>query len=378
MGDLIDILVAGHLCLDLIPGMSHVSAEDMTTPGRLYTIDPIAVSTGGAVSNTGLALHRLGVNVQLLATVGEDLIGQMILMYLRLRDPKLVDLIKIKSGQPSSSTIALSPANSDRTFLHCTGTNDSFGVADIDFDLVRQAKIFHLGYPTLLPHVVEDDGEDLQAIYAKAKATGVVTSLDMAQPDPNGRIAHLNWPLIFQRTLPNVDIFVPSIEEMVLTLRRDDYDRWMPNISQHLTRDYLCDLADELLAMGVVITGFKLGEMGMYLKTGKAELFQRLSRLNINIDQWADQELWIPAFEVNVKGTTGAGDSAYAGFLAAMLKNSSPLDAMRWACAVGACNVEAPDATSGIKTWAETEARLATDWATRSERLPEWEDAKQK
>src|SRR6185436_13039108 len=189
MSESIDILVGGHLCLDLIPGMNHVSAQDMTIPGRLYMIDPIAVSSGGAVSNTGLALHRLGVNVQLLATVGDDLIGQMILMYLRRRDPKLAELIKVKSGQPSSSTIALSPSNTDRTFLHCTGTNDSFGVDDINFELVQQAKIFHLGYPTLLPHVVEDDGEDLQAIFAKAKATGVVTSLDMAQPDPNGKIA---------------------------------------------------------------------------------------------------------------------------------------------------------------------------------------------
>ena len=371
MSEPIDILVGGHLCLDLIPGMSRVSAQDMTTPGRLYYIDPIAVSTGGAVSNTGLALHRLGVNVRLLATVGEDLIGQMILMYLRQRDPKLTELIKIKSGQPSSSTIALSPANTDRTFLHCTGTNDVFGVDDINFELVGQAKIFHLGYPTLLPHVVESDGEDLQAIFAQAKATGVVTSLDMAQPDPSSRIAHLNWPLIFQRTLSNVDIFLPSIEEMILVLRREDYDRWMPNVLSHITREYLCDLADELLDMGVVITGFKLGEMGIYLKTGKAELFQRLARLNLEVEEWANQELWIPAFEVKVVGTTGAGDSAYAGFLSALLKNSSPLEALRWACAVGACNVEAADATSGIRTWAETEARLATDWTTRSERLPD-------
>jgi len=371
MAEMIDILVGGHLCLDLIPGMSHVTANDMVTPGRLYSIDPIAVSTGGAVSNTGLALHRLGVNVQLLATVGDDLIGQMILMYLRQRDPKLADLIKIKSGQPSSSTIALSPANADRTFLHCTGTNDNFGVKDIDFELVRRAKIFHLGYPTLLPHLVESDGEDLQAIYANAKAIGVVTSLDMAQPDPNGPIAHLNWQRIFERTLPNVDIFLPSIEEILLTLRRDDYDRWIPNILRHLTKSYLCELADEMLAKGVVITGFKLGEMGMYLRTGKAELFPRLARLNLDIHEWANQELWLPAFQVNVVGTTGAGDSAYAGFMTALLHNSSPLEALRWACAVGACNVEAPDATSGIRTWAETEARLATDWPTRPERLPQ-------
>src|SRR5262249_33651597 len=155
-----------------------------------------------------------------------------------------------------------------------------------------------------LPHVVENDGEDLQSIFAKAKATGVVTSLDMAQPDPNSLIAHLNWPLIFQRTLPNVDIFVPSIEEMLLVLRREDYDRWMPNVLGHITREYLCDLADELIDMGVVIAGFKLGEMGMYLKTGKAELFQRLARLNLSAEVWANQELWIPSFEVKVVGTT--------------------------------------------------------------------------
>lgn len=71
-------------------------------------------------------------------------------------------------------------------------------------------------------------------------------------------------------------------------------------------------------------------------------------------------------------GTTGAGDLAYAGFLQpVLLKNSPPREALRWACAVGACNVEAADATSGIKTWAETEARVATDWPTRSERLPD-------
>lgn len=367
----IDILVGGHLCLDLIPGMRQVSAEDMVTPGRLYTIDPIAVSTGGAVSNTGLALHRLGVNVRLLATVGDDLIGQMILAYFRQRDPKLTEFIQIKQGQASSSTIALSPANADRTFLHCTGTNDRFGVKDIDFELVRQACIFHLGYPTLLPHLVEADGEDLQAIYALAKQTGVVTSLDMAQPDPNGRIAHLDWKRIFERALPNVDIFIPSIEEILLTLRRADYDRWMPNILQCLNRRYLSQLADELLSMGVAITGFKLGEMGIYLKTGSEDSIRKLNGLDIEHAQWAKQERWQPAFQVNVAGTTGAGDSAYAGFLAAVLKGASPHESLRWASAVGACNVEAPDATSGIRTWAETEARLATDWATRAERLPD-------
>jgi hypothetical protein len=40
------------------------------------------------------------------------------------------------------------------------------------------------------------------------------------------------------------------------------------------------------------------------------------------------------------------------------------------ASAVGACNVEKIDATSGILGWKETLARLETGWETREERLP--------
>lgn len=40
----------------------------------------------------------------------------------------------------------------------------------------------------------------------------------------------------------------------------------------------------------------------------------------------------------------GAGDAAYAGLLAAMLRGLPPQAAAEMACAVGACCVEAPDA----------------------------------
>jgi len=36
------------------------------------------VSTGGAVSNTGIALHRLGVPTRLMGKVGDDILGRAI------------------------------------------------------------------------------------------------------------------------------------------------------------------------------------------------------------------------------------------------------------------------------------------------------------
>lgn len=40
----------------------------------------------------------------------------------------------------------------------------------------------------------------------------------------------------------------------------------------------------------------------------------------------------------------------------------SPQDTLRAACAVGACNVEAADALSGVRGWSETAARIAAGW----------------
>jgi hypothetical protein len=54
-----------------------------------------------------------------------------------------------------------------------------------------------------------------------------------------------------------------------------------------------------------------------------------------------------------------------AGFLAALLRDLAPTQAVTIAAAVGACNVEAADATSGIHSWSETLARIEAGWPRR-------------
>lgn len=370
MSDQVDVIVSGHLCLDLIPRMANVTPESLALPGRIWEVGPIDIATGGPVSNTGLALYRLGVKVGLMSAVGDDLLGKMIMTSLENWNPALSQFIAVRPGQSSSYSVVLSPGQRDRSFLHCTGTNSTFDIDQIDFSRLAGVKIFHLGYPPLLPSLVTNDGAGLQAIFQQAKTTGVVTSLDMAMPDPNSPAGQADWRAILKNALPHVDIFLPSIEEIVFMLRREDYDAWQGMVLNHLSASYLSDLAGELLDMGTVIAGFKLGPLGMYLRTAEASRFQRLTALTLNIPAWALQTLWMPAYQVEVIGTTGAGDSAYAGFLAALLQGSDPLEALRWACAVGACNVEAADSVSGVRTWQETAARMVVGWPLRPERLP--------
>jgi sugar/nucleoside kinase (ribokinase family) len=351
----IDIIVCGHLCIDLIPGMRGIAPQSVTRPGVLLETDPIGISTGGAVSNTGLALQRLGTRVKLMANVGDDLLASLILDFLKQRDPALVEHIKVKPGQPCSYTVVLQPGGADRTFLHCAGTNATFGADDVDDALVGQARMFHLGYPPILPRLIADDGRELEDIYRRAKDAGAVTSLDMSAPDPNGVSGRADWGAILRRTLPYVDYFLPSFEEILFMTRRADFDAWHGAILQRIDRAYVSALADELLALGAGVVGFKLGEYGLYLKSDGR--------------RWPSLELYQPAFAVDVAGTTGAGDAAYAGFLAAVLAGLAAADCLRMAAAVAACCCEAPDATSGVRTWDATQARLDAGWPLRPERL---------
>jgi sugar/nucleoside kinase (ribokinase family) len=370
MDNAAEIIVGGTLCLDLLPEMGTVPLATLASPGKMAEVGALRISTGGAVSNTGLALHRLGVKVRLLATVGDDLLGQVIIAFLKDRDETLAELISVRAGQSSSYSVLLSPENTDRIILHNSGTNASFGADQVDLSLVKQAKIFHLGYPTLHVPLIKDDGRALTAMFRDIQASGVVTSMDMSLPDPSKPSGRADWPVIFGNVLPHTGFFLPSIEEITFMMRRSDYDAWDGQVLPHITRDYLNGLAGELIDMGAAVVGFKLGELGLYLRTAPAGGLDRLAGLELDPARWADVELWAPIFEVEVAGTVGAGDSAYAGFLAAVLRGLDPGDAIRWACAVGACNVEAADSTSGVRNWEETAARLRAGWATSQRRLP--------
>jgi sugar/nucleoside kinase (ribokinase family) len=364
-----DAIVGGHLCLDVLPDMARVPSLAIIQPGGLVEIGAAGIATGGPVSNTGLALHHLGAKVGLMATVGDDLIGRLILLYLHGIDPGLTQFISVQPKQASSYSVVLAPGEADRAFLHCTGTNATFGPEHIDFGELSRARVFHFGYPPLLPRLIVDAGEPLRTVFERAKAQGVVTSLETSLPDRQSGAGRADWQAILRNALPFVDIFVPSIEEILFMLRRADFDAWEGDLFAHLTRSYLSGLAAELIGMGIGVTGFKLGTYGLYLRAAAFDRLARLDRLHLNKEEWANFEGYLPALQVEVSGTTGAGDAAYAGLLMALLRGFAPMEAMRWACAVGACCVEAVDAVSGIRSWAETAQRLAQDWPARPERL---------
>jgi sugar/nucleoside kinase (ribokinase family) len=290
---------------------------------------------------------------------------------------ELAEGMIVDRGDATSYTLIVNPPNVDRIFLHCPGANDTFLASDVRYDLVDEVRLFHFGYPPLMRSMYSNQGTELVKILSRVKALGVTTALDMSHIDPKADAGQADWRLILGTALPSVDVFLPSIEELLAGLH--------PQVYSNLTRQagggsllpcvtpaLLHDLSAELFTMGVKVAVIKLGERGLYLRTAGREAIARLGRAAPSApDAWADQELWAPCFQVKVAGTTGSGDSTIAGFLGALLRDLPPRQAATIAVAVGACNVEAPDALSGLRSWEDTLARISARWERLSFKMPD-------
>ncbi len=388
------IIVAGHICLDIIPTFLANEGDPSARiePGQIYLMGPAVCATGGAVSNTGLALHQLGIPTTLMGKVADDPFGSEVLNILRRYGSELADSMIVTNDGNTSYSIVISPPNVDRAFLHCPGTNDTFSSDDVDLERLEGAKLFHFGYPTLMQQFYLDGGRQMGQLLGRVKEHGLTTSLDMALPDPQSAAGQIDWRSWLEQVLPAVDLFLPSIEETMFMLdskklegARRELLECPPTtrVSQPPTPNslafdtkLLAKLADELLAMGTGGVVLKLGEQGLYLRTGEDGCKLAFGRENPDRDQgaWKHRELLAPCFEVEVAGTTGAGDSAIAGFLAALISGYKPEEALVQAVGVGACSVESADATSGICSVGEVQNRIAANWKRRQValKLDDW------
>lgn len=350
-----DVVVAGHVCLDVLPEITHPGPLRFE-PGTLTVVGPVTLSTGGCVPNTGIALHHLGVGVRLIGKVGADPFGLVVRNLLGDIDRRLAADLVISPGDRTSYSVIVSPPNADRMFLHFPGANDTFAADNVPDHCLQDVRILHIGYLPLLHRMYERDGTDLKRLLARAKTSGLATSMDMSYPDPASDAGRVNWAAILRGVLPYVDFFLPSLDELHLMLK-------LQRAPQPVEPETVRKLADEVLALGAAVVGIKLGDRGFYLRTASPAVMARIGRrLGELVPDWSDRELWSSAFEVKVAGTTGAGDAAIAGFLVGLLRGMTPEATVTAACAVGASSVERPEAGSGVGSWEGTTSRFQHGW----------------
>ena len=364
------IIAAGHICIDITPmfprGVRCRELGDLLIPGKLINMAGADIHTGGSVANTGLALKKLGANVQLLGKVGDDAFGGMIAKI--LEEYGAGGLI-VDEHSATSYSVVLAVPGVDRIFLHDPGANNTFSNADIPEEALEDAALFHIGYPPVMRKLYENDGAELTAILRRMKEKNIATSMDMTNVDPNSEAGKLDWVKILGNVLPYTDFFVPSFEELCFMLDRQRYEALSVGVdmTEHLDMERdVKPLAQKCLALGCRAVLIKCGVSGMYYQTADRETMAQVgANLELDADLWADRAGIRPCFKADqVLSGTGAGDTSIAAFLLAAADGKAPDVCAALAAAEGACAVTTYDALSGLKSLEELQQRIASGWET--------------
>jgi sugar/nucleoside kinase (ribokinase family) len=305
-----DVAVVGTCVADIL--VRPVPLGSAVGGGRLFHVDPIEVTTGGIVCNTGIGLARLGLAVAAVSRVGDDPWGRLVHERLTAEgvDPAWIDTA---DGLATSTTAVLIDPSGERSFAHHVGACAAIDLAWIhnQLPLLERAHWVILGYAGLLPGLEPD----LTAAIRALRAAGCRVALETG--GAGGTLADV------APALPAVDLYVPSLDEAASQTGRDD--------PQAILERYR-----ELGAAGIV--GVKLGSRGTLLSPVPG-VFEDIPCL--------------PA-PGQVIDTTGAGDALVAGLVAGIIRGMPP----REACLLGAANaancVTAPGATAGLRSFEDT------------------------
>lgn len=365
------VIAAGHVCIDIAPIFETGKVKDVSkilSPGKLTEVGAADIHTGGSVANTGLAMKILGADVSLMGKVGDDEFGRMVLGILDRYDAS--EGMIIDKDSSTSYTVVLVIPGVDRMFLHNPGANNTFSKNDLDFDKIEEACLFHFGYPTIMESMYANDGCELTQMFKAVKRTGCMTSLDMSAVDENSKAGKADWRTILQNTLPYVDFFLPSVEEICYMLDKEKYQELQVraaggDITSVLSiEEDVVPLAEEILAMGCKFAMIKCGASGFYYQTKDASAFAELEECSgIDFSSFADkrgfEKSYVP--EEVVSGT-GAGDTTIGAFLTAMVKGYPFERCLQLAAATGASCVEAMDALGGLKSFDELIAKIDSGW----------------
>lgn len=357
-------VVAGHICLDITPVFEEKTSLAAIRPGQLVHTEGVEVNLGGAVANTGRAMQLFGAKVELVAKIAEDEFGRLVLEMLSAQNiPQKMLLTK---GESTSYSVVLSLPHTDRIFLHCPGANDALSGEELTDSLFADSTLFHFGYPTIMKNFYTDEGAQLLQLYKRVHSLGVVTSLDMASVNEASPSAKTDWQRVLKKTLPYVDFFVPSVEELCFMLHKDIYQEWKEragerDIPEILKEREVALLAEELIEMGAEAVMIKCGAKGIYYKSGSMERVEE--KTGVSMEGWRYRQGFESSFKPDrVLSATGAGDTSIAAFLTAFLEGCDMEESVRMAAAAGACCVEAYDAFSGLRDFAALRKRMADGW----------------
>lgn len=307
-----DCIVAGSCVVDLL--CRPIRLDQPIGQGVLHATDPVELTAGGIVCNSGIAMARLGMNVGAFSYVGNDPWGAVLRNLLNEQGVDDAPLLTHPTGATSTTVVAIDPSG-ERSFFHCVGAPKLLNAAAFldNLELFSRTRMLLLGYYSLMPNLEND----LPEVFARLREVGCQTAMDAA--GQGGSMQPLD------RILPHLDVYVPSLAEAEHQTGCDDPQRIIAKY-----RD--CG------APGVL--GVKLGKRGVLLSP-QADTF-----IEVPIVTPPDAVL----------DTTGAGDTFFAGLITGLLRGLTLEQAGRLGAATAACCITALGGWPGVRDYPATAA----------------------
>lgn len=272
----IDIICIGEVLIDFIGHQIDTSINRTKDFHRFL---------GGSPTNVAVNATRLGLNSVLVATCGQDGLGEYIVRKLKANNVITSHVKKI--DYMPTSVIFVSKSTGTPDFIPFREADSQIDPSQITDDLLESAKIFH----TTCFALSKDPARTTILESAKrAKQLGLKTSIDI-------NFSERIWN---DRDEAKLVLKEYLATDPLVKLSEDDCYRLF---SESKTEDFIFEYFHNLGASTICLTK---GKEGVVLSDKKFGLFHQKA---------------IPVLEI--KDATGAGDAFWTGFLYAQLLNKN-------------------------------------------------------
>lgn len=275
---------------------------------------------GGDTSNAMIAAARQGARTGYLSCVGDDLFGNMLLSLWQREGVDTRCIIK-KDQNSGAYFVTHGPNGHEFHFLRRHSAASVMQPGDFDFSCLTGASFLHIS--GISQAISVNACNTVKAAIAAAQARRVKVSYDS-----NLRVKL--WPaeralVEMESTLPNVDLFLPSLDDMQSLIGLDDPDA----------------IIDWSLDRGCTQVVLKLGKRGALVASGH-------------------ERTMLAGHNVRAVDATGAGDCFAGSLLARLVAGDSLIQAATYANAAAALSTQNYGAVEAIPRSGQVVAFLAT------------------
>ncbi len=119
-----------------------------------------------------------------------------------------------------------------------------------------------------------------------------------------------------------------------------------------------------IISLGVKILLIKMGHRGAYLVTGNVSSLNKEAGVVLDKERWNNREILCNAYRVDSSrpvNATGAGDTAVAAFLTAVLNGVTPEMAIRYAAMAGRESLYCESIFEEIDNWEQLTEKIRTE-----------------